>query len=409
MSKRFYLLAIILLASVNLFAQGIRVPGYIIKANGDTLRGFVVDRKDNWHVNEIEFASSESSATEKYPVPDIKGFYLESYKVFYRSAVTEIDIKPVDLEHVEPHNTRNLVVDTLLLERVVAGPLSLYKYEGKRLKQHFFVEKDGVLTELPFVRYQGSTGVVNSKLYVYTLKTLTSDCDDSFISPATEYTAAALTKFVKRYNECVTGKKSERARASLRMSATIFAGVGVAAVNLTGGADGNYYYIGNYGSSPNFMGGLRMDLVSKRETNRHRLGVQAFYSQYSKVSHENTTGLITRHYSIEFSAMQYGFLYRYTFWSARRLNPYLQLELNLVNTRGSGGTWYYTDVMGIPHEGTFSKLSKLGIGGAPAFGVVFNKNISADIRLRYLPLATDTGFNKAIITGPEITLGYSVF
>lgn len=406
--RHLFLIAVVLMANANLFGQGIRVPGYVVKASGDTLRGFIIDRRDNWHVAEVEFASSESSPTEKYPVPSMKGFYLEPYRVFYKSAVTEIDIKPVDLDHLEPDGTRNLVMDTLLLERIATGPINLYRYEGKRNKRHFFVEKDDALTELPFVRFQGPNGVVNARTYLQTLRTMTSDCGQRLTLP-NDYSDNTLTKFIRTYNECRTGKVESK-RTALRLSVGLVAGAGISNVKVSSNENEtgtSQQYLGSYGTSNSFHAGIAVWAVSKREANPNSLGMQALYTRYSNISRKWESGFIEGTYEIDVATMDVGFTYRYRFLPGKKISPFFELEANVVFVSSANATRYTRNTLlgSDVTSSEFTSFSKIGISAAPVIGVLFFDRLSVDLRYKYKSLTTESS-NQVPFSGPQLTVGF---
>lgn len=388
-------------------AQEVRVPGYIVKINNDTLHGFIKDHRDNWRVSEIEFSSSQNSSSETYAVVPLQSFYLEPYNALYRRVTMEIDKKPIDMTHLEPFADRRMVLDTILIELIVKGPLNLYRYEDEKAKIHFFAEKGGELTELPYARFLTPKGVVNVKTFRHTLNMMTSDCAKGLDAPA-DYTFSLLSSFVRKYNECVTGKKSEKRAASLRLSAGVFAGAGISQVNITAGNDPDgARYSGSFGNSNSFMGGFRLELVSKRAANRNRIGLMMLYSTYSKVNKEIVTGAIKRNYSLDFTTLQVGFTYRYLFKSPRMLIPYVQLEADVVYIARENAKLELTDALGTVHNGHFLDFQKIGLGAAPAIGVLFRDRLSLELKYKLLPMNSSVS-SKINITGPEISLGYTV-
>ncbi len=402
MSKRLYLLAIILLASANLFAQGIRVPGYVIKANDDTLRGYLIDRRDDWQVDEIQYATSPDGKTETFPVTSIKSFYLQTYDVFYKSVVLEIDMKPVDLNHLENGPARTLVLDTLLIQRVVAGPISLYKYEGRWAKKHFFVEKGDELVELPFVRYQTSQGIVNVTTFRETLRSITLDCSQAIPIPV-DYAERPLSSFIRKYNTCISGKREEKRKAGLKVTAGLLGGVGMAHISLsppkladdqqsgTSTTSQAQPYDGDYGYTKTVSGGAFVEFVPKKNSGRSRLGLQMFYTLYSEVSYKSPIGT---YYLGALSTYEVGTGYRYIFTPGKKFSPYVKADVNLMFLTGQAKS--------------FLVMHKLGMSLSPAFGILISDRIGIDARYIVKNLGSDIG-RRVPLSGFQVALSCSIF
>jgi hypothetical protein len=77
------ILAILCLLHFELIAQQDFDPGYIIKLNKDTLRGFIKIELESDLTNLIHFKNDEGSALKEYKAEELSGFCIQ--KDVYKS------------------------------------------------------------------------------------------------------------------------------------------------------------------------------------------------------------------------------------------------------------------------------------------------------------------------------------
>lgn len=186
-------------------AQGNYMEGYVISPSGDTLKGFIKHRDLEKNPVLVNFSSSKKgSDSQNFNHQSVKEFYISEPNIRFKSRkIGVLDIKSDD----EYTSMPSIVAkDSLIvyLKEVTTGPkATLFVLTKPSGKQHYFLEKEGYLTELinyPFFRN------VDGKMYLATydeyrnqLPMLTSDAESS-TQPVPSYNLKGLTKYVDNYN-----------------------------------------------------------------------------------------------------------------------------------------------------------------------------------------------------------------
>jgi len=128
--KKISVLVIVLFYVGTLMAQTNFKYGYIIKLNGDTLRGEIDYRGDITMSQTCAFREHKNAEIKKYNPSEISSYRFTDGKFFVSKKVKDADI---------------------FLEYMVNGKVSVYYYRETQLKDHYFLEKDGKdLIELPY-------------------------------------------------------------------------------------------------------------------------------------------------------------------------------------------------------------------------------------------------------------------
>ncbi|HZY83128.1 MAG TPA: outer membrane beta-barrel protein [Cyclobacteriaceae bacterium] len=326
MKKLFF--AIPLFFIVNFTLGQSMVPGYIVTTKGDTLKGFILDRNNKWSGNSVSFSSSATGSTETYQLGNITTMYLQPYNAMYHARVVEIDKKPIDMNRIEHDAQRRIVTDTVLLELIARGKITLYNYLDENAKRHFFVQKDGgKIEELPYVRYMSNTGrLTEMNFYQGVLQGLTSDCTVKS-NPPTAYEAKSLTRYVNKYNECMGGTvEVNDKKQGPKVVPFVMAGIAFGHAKY----DGNEINTlspssasnGTYSSTNGLLAGIGVDLVSRRESNRFTPGIQLVFQQTGESRRVLSAGTT---YALSFTTVHLGASVKYYFTNGKTVNPYVKL------------------------------------------------------------------------------------
>ncbi len=92
--KSFLFGSIFISFCLNALAQSHFTEGYIVPNQGDTLRGYIFDNKNNWKVQSIQFKRSLSDNSTDYPLSSFKAIYLKEYDEYYFSLTLEVTRNP---------------------------------------------------------------------------------------------------------------------------------------------------------------------------------------------------------------------------------------------------------------------------------------------------------------------------
>lgn len=198
-----------LLIITNSFSQENYLPGYIVKKDGKTIDGLIDYR--NWKRNpgNITFKDNSTSALKILTPNDIKSFGV-SDKI-YESAVIEIEVSPNKDAALDFDPKLNIEVDTAFLQTMIKGPKSLYYYNDKNRKEHFYIKIDDKYELLIYKRhltmYEGSSHILENKKFIGQLNVYLKDCP-SIISKTskTKYTKTSLEDIFIDYYSCINTK-----------------------------------------------------------------------------------------------------------------------------------------------------------------------------------------------------------
>lgn len=164
--RQFFTILFLILNSV-LFAQSNYQKGYLIKNNGDTVKGLVNVREWTLSPKYIEFKSSleDKNSTKFYP-QDIRGFNA-GQEENYISYLGSISLNKVKTTEISNGLDTTKMIDTTFLKQIASGNnVNLY-YQQDAIKIRYFISE---LKEKPqelqyFVSFNESNDPVNSPIY----------------------------------------------------------------------------------------------------------------------------------------------------------------------------------------------------------------------------------------------------
>ena len=166
--------------SQQIFSQKNMVLGYIIKQNGDSIKGKIDDGFWSKNPAKINFSTNDTDIKTYDAVKELQGFGINEKSVYVRKKIA-IDITPYENSSLLETSERIIVSDTtLMLKHLVKGKINLYFLRDNKGKPHFFVEKLGSsLAELikhDYIKVVGSRKIiVKEKLYNNQLSELFKD------------------------------------------------------------------------------------------------------------------------------------------------------------------------------------------------------------------------------------------
>lgn len=203
--QRSFFCLFIFIVTHQSFAQSNYIEGYVVTLSQDTLRG-LIDNKD-WERNPkyIRFRKDLTTEPIVYYPWQINSFYLSTNEYYIGRSVS-VDKSPVDVSRMTYQAPPLIVRDTLFLQASVVGKVSLYYYVDEGLKEHFYVQKEGIaLDELIFKRMLNEQNqVVSSERYKGQLSFYLSDCPDAKKAlEKVSFKLSQLQKLIADYNACI--------------------------------------------------------------------------------------------------------------------------------------------------------------------------------------------------------------
>ena len=181
-------------------------PGWLLPAQGDTLRGEIED--DAWAdaPTQVRFRAAPGAAITSYPPASLRGFRLQGGRYF------RYETLPIDrAAQTEPNRVAEALVrdqhpEALLAEVLVEGPARLL-YSPINSVQHFFVQREGEpyleLSERAYLRLEnGQRFLVDANNYRGELTRYFGDCPAVVQRlAATPFTSVGLGALVQAYNQ----------------------------------------------------------------------------------------------------------------------------------------------------------------------------------------------------------------
>ena len=143
--------------------------------------------------------------------------------------------------HIEFLRLNRLVTDTVFLEVLTEGKLSLYRYQDEKV--HYFARKaGGEWQELPLYQYilkrNGLRTMVQMEAYKDQLALLLADCPEVAKSArSTAFSEAALLKITRVYNGCMGEKTAPVAERATRGRFGITAGISGTTMHIRKGTE----------------------------------------------------------------------------------------------------------------------------------------------------------------------------
>jgi hypothetical protein len=272
-----------LFSASTLLAQENYVSGYIIKLNGDTLKGFVDYR--NWAKSPdgIRFKVTITSDYVRYKPSEIIGFAAKDE--IYKSAV----VKAENSNYIEISSNPILSfrTDTAFLQTLFQGAKSLYYYKDRYDQDNFYILNNSGYELLEYKKYIKKDAaehefMTENKRYVGQLMVYLQDCQGIDVKLKNiSYTDKKLQNLFEYY---YSQQKAEAVvkRINEKIKVEFGALTGVSRVDLTfvsSDVNSSFHYLANLDFSNNISlaGGAFMNIVFPRNNGKWSLYNELFF------------------------------------------------------------------------------------------------------------------------------------
>ncbi|GAA4335714.1 hypothetical protein GCM10023149_43860 [Mucilaginibacter gynuensis] len=166
---RIFYCAVLLLLPLFALSQANYHDGYVVKANGDTVKGYINAREWAHSPEVIEFKNSKSDKDAlRFSAADISLFHITPYDT-YVSYTGRISNNRNGFPNMDKRLDTTKTQATIFMKRVASGPnVTLYAQSDNVKTRYFYQEKSDVVTELAYYYYYNNSSVttVVTKLYV---------------------------------------------------------------------------------------------------------------------------------------------------------------------------------------------------------------------------------------------------
>jgi len=363
------------LAAKTGFSQTDFREGYIITNAHDSIPGWVAYREGVKAFAICDFQKVKDQNTVTYRADEIAGYGIINDKSFVSKTIPITD-------HSE----------TVFLEVLVKGPVTLYNFKGA-----FWLEKDEKL--YPLVNKVTET-FVNDKRYlkssnehIATLNILLADCAElrTKIQRAV-LLEKPLTRLVESYNKCKgqTVVVYKEKKPWFKLNAGIAAGVNVSHLSFDDKDKIHPHLNGTFSSSTSPIGGLSFGVMSPRISERLSLNVDAFYtkSKYShSVSFDKLTYIYNNTVNIEIQQLKIPVSIRYTL-PENTVTPYFCIGASFIthlksSSKSTEEMVTDSNVIYDYYEALYMRSHQFGIWGGAGISKAINNKWNAYLELRY--------------------------
>ncbi|MDT3404134.1 hypothetical protein [Mucilaginibacter terrae] len=266
--KTFRLLVALLLAlPAAIYAQSNFKPAYILKLNGDTLKGYINYREWNITPENIEFKPSLSSKSiTKFQPSQISGFGINNIDR-YISYMGRISADNNIFPELPSQLDTTTKLDTVFLHLSYTGkPLSLLSQRDNQKYRYFVQENNGPITELKMHQYYNeSSQLSTANPYIDVLYQLSNKYNPTAKNinlniQKTDFVQSDIVRIIKIIN-------SDRSKNTPSMIGTKFF-AGVIMSRITTEFKGNFDFSGIPSTSyfPRITGGI--DLFTNKYTQK---------------------------------------------------------------------------------------------------------------------------------------------
>jgi len=291
------LLGIGILSFQIISGQNNYLPGYIIKSEGDTLKGYI----DYWpwdkNPEKISFKESLQSSIQTFSPQEIKGFNVSNE--VYLSALVDVEQSPDNLNTLEENPELIINKETAFLQTLFDGKKPLYFYKNNKEKVQFYIKKGDIyelLVYKRYIEYSPTKGVAENRSFANQLVLYLADYPQ--VINKVRYMTYNKASFIKLFSEYYgyTGTEIvyKKKRENIKGKFGIVAGVSMSTIKFpsehTSGLSMNKM---NY--SLNFTGGVSFDLLFPRTKGRWSIYNELLYTSFNVESKEDP--LITAGYS----------------------------------------------------------------------------------------------------------------
>jgi hypothetical protein len=161
--KKLYLTIVLCLFVISLFCQDKYYKATITNLQGEKVQGYVSNLFDS---KAIKFKKTPSSSPIIYTPTQIKGvsfmgniFESKGVSFFnYKYDSSFLGVTGDAPSVLTLDEEKGKTTDTVFVQKIISGPVGLYKLRYSNNAQHLFTEKDDVMHELPRQYYMSEVG-----------------------------------------------------------------------------------------------------------------------------------------------------------------------------------------------------------------------------------------------------------
>ena len=226
---RLFLIALLTALPAVLFAQSNYHSGYVVKNNGDTLKGYIDYREWERTPKTIQFKTSNTDKNIlEFDPQTIKSFEINGMEQ-YMSDSGLISMDQTNFPDLPTGLDTSKMLNHVFLRQLTTGKYLTLYYQKDNIKKRFFIaESNGTITELKYYQYHSDEhNVIESAYYKgqlgYYINQFDTGNEKSIsMTGRTQFTQADLQRIVDKIN----GHDGETNNKVHRQDSRFFAGIG---------------------------------------------------------------------------------------------------------------------------------------------------------------------------------------
>lgn len=316
------------------YAQKNYLPGKIITTQNDTIAGYVDYR--NWEKNpaEIRFKKEESSSEVIYSPLQISRFEVNNEA--YIGAIIESEVSPSKINLLQRGSTPVIRMDTVFLQVLIEGPVSLYHYKNDVENNNFYIRENAAFELLIYKKYllgeEGKTLINENKKYIGQLTLYLGNCPtiQSKINTST-YNERSLLNLFEIYHKCIGIQSNhQQGPQKIKFEVGALAGLSVSTFNFSGQGHEQIRQA-DYELSTNFMAGLFIDMILSKNLGKWSINNELNFTPYTitgKYAEQENPNLYTESdLTFNHTYLKLNNMVRYRFYSTKSIAIYTNLGI----------------------------------------------------------------------------------
>jgi hypothetical protein len=278
--KNQLLFLLVLLCNAIGFAQINFEPGYIINNQGIKTDCYI--KNTGWKNNpeNFEYRLSADSEVKKGTITEFSEFSVTEYT--FKRFTADIDRSPETIAWLSESSEPQFKTETLFLNVLVQGDITLYKYEDSEMLRFFYSSPQNKQPiQLIYKMYKQDTKIIYNKTYKSELqKLMQGSISDPEVFKQLDYKEKAMVKLFRKYNGIsdespVSGGTRETGKFHIK------AGAGVNFVSLKADYGSVAEAPHNFSPKATFSAGLELEYILPFNKNKWAVFIAPSYQSYT--------------------------------------------------------------------------------------------------------------------------------
>lgn len=415
----FFFTSLLLFQCFTISAQKNFKPGYIVKNQGDTIKGYIEFMEWDNNPEKIKFKVTLAEKESEYDVLTIQSFGVANE--IYKKAIIQKETSLRSIDALSNSPEYNFVTDTCFIKVLIDGSKSLYYLKQLNEEPNLYIEQNNKIELLLFKKYNtlinGVTQVAERKDYVKQLSEYLPQCPSAFNQIENiRYKKSELVKLFKEYFKCINENPAYiQTYEKIKSKFGVLAGLQHSnAVFKSNSVTFDEIENTTFNKPVSFTAAVFADLILPRTLNKWSIYNELAYSYYKlNGSHvtdqQNSAGATYYFYKIQFGYLKLYNMLKYTHpgkdvqlqFKAGISNGYMIQPQENYKRREQR---YITTI--VTESPAIFSLKKYEVGVVTSAGVHYKK-LSAEFRYEFSNGASNISNIKTNVHRTSFLIGFS--